>query len=67
MRIQHKPGNAIQVDWAGDSIPIYDSVTGQQSSAYLFVAVLPDSVIPLFRDTLKNCSIFENCYKSEIS
>lgn len=43
MRIQHKPGDAIQVDWAGDTIPIYDSVTGQQSSAYLFVAVLPCS------------------------
>ena len=43
MRIQHKPGDAIQVDWAGDTIPIYDSVTCQQSSAYLFVAVLPCS------------------------
>ena len=43
MRVQHKPGDAIQVDWAGDTIPIYDSVTGQQSSAYLFVAVLPCS------------------------
>lgn len=43
MRIQHKPGDSIQVDWAGDTIPIYDSVTGKQSSAYLFVAVLPCS------------------------
>lgn len=43
MRIQHKPGDAIQVDWASDTIPLYDSVTGQQSSAYLFVAVLPCS------------------------
>lgn len=43
MRIQHKPGDAIQVDWAGDTIPIYDSVTGEQSQAYLFVAVLPCS------------------------
>ena len=43
MRIQHKPGDAIQVDWADDTISLYDSVTGQQSSAYLFVAVLPCS------------------------
>ena len=43
MRIQHKPGDAIQVDWAGDIIPIQDPVTGEQSTAHLFVAVLPCS------------------------
>lgn len=43
MRIQHKPGDAIQVDWTGDTVPVYDSVTGAQSVAYLFVAVLPCS------------------------
>ena len=43
MRIQHKPGDAIQVDWAGDTLPVHDPVTGEQSSAYLFVAVLPCS------------------------
>jgi len=43
MRIQHKPGAAMQVDWAGNTIPFYDSVTGAESSAYLFVAVLPCS------------------------
>ncbi len=43
MRIQHKPGDAVQVDWAGDTLPVYDPVTGDQSSAYLFVAVLPCS------------------------
>ena len=43
MRIQHKPGDAIQVDWAGDTIPVYDSATGERSCAYLFVAVLPCS------------------------
>ena len=35
MRIQHKPGDAMQVDWAGDSIPVQDPVTGEQSAAYL--------------------------------
>ena len=43
MRIQRKPGDTIEVDWAGDTIPIFDSVTGEQSKAYLFVAVLPCS------------------------
>ena len=43
MRIQHKPGDAMQVDWAGDTIPLQDPVTGEQSAAYLFVAVLPCS------------------------
>lgn len=43
MRILHKPGDAMQVDWAGNTIPYFDSVTGAESSAYLFVAVLPCS------------------------
>ncbi len=43
MRIQRKPGDAIQVDWAGDTTPVYDPVTGEQRPAYLFVAVLPCS------------------------
>ena len=33
----------MQVDWAGNTIPIYDSVTGETTDAYLFVAVLPCS------------------------
>ena len=45
MRIQHKPGDAMEVDWAGDTIPMYDHVTGEESAAYLFVAVLPCSCI----------------------
>ena len=43
MRIQHKPGDAIQVDWAGDTLPVYDPITGEQSNTHLFVAVLPCS------------------------
>ena len=41
MRITHKPGDAIQVDWAGDPLYITDSVTGEMEPAYIFVAVLP--------------------------
>ena len=43
MRITHKPGDAMQVDWAGETIPYYDPVTGEEYKAYLFVAALPCS------------------------
>ena len=43
MRITHKPGDAMQVDWAGETIPYYDTVTGEEYKAYLFVAALPCS------------------------
>jgi transposase len=43
MRIQHKPGDAMQVDWAGDTLSVYDSMTGEITPAYLFIAVLPCS------------------------
>ena len=43
MRIHHKPGDAIEVDWAGGTLPITDPVTGIKEPAYLFVAVLPCS------------------------
>ncbi len=45
MRINHKPGETMQVDWAVGTIPYYDSVTGEEFKAYLFVAVLPCSGI----------------------
>ncbi len=43
MRITHKPGDAMQVDWAGDPLYITDPVTGEEYPAYIFVAVLPCS------------------------
>ena len=43
MRIHHKPGDAMEVDWAGGTLPITDPVTGETFPAYLFVAVLPCS------------------------
>ena len=43
MRIQHKPGDAMEVDWAGDTIPVFDPVTGEEGKVYLFIAVLPCS------------------------
>ena len=43
MRITHKPGETMQVDWAGGTIPYFDSITGEEYKAYLFVAALPCS------------------------
>jgi hypothetical protein len=43
MRIHHKPGHAMEVDWAGATLPITNPVTGEISEAYLFVSVLPCS------------------------
>ena len=43
MRISHKPGDAMQVNWAGDPLWITDKVTGEMYPGYLFVAVLPCS------------------------
>jgi hypothetical protein len=43
MRIKHKPGNAIMVDWAGSTFDIHDSVTGDIIPAFVFVSVLPCS------------------------
>ncbi|MBQ6480360.1 MAG: IS21 family transposase [Anaerolineaceae bacterium] len=43
MRIQHKPGDKMEVDWAGDTLPIHEPLTGEISKGYLFVAALPCS------------------------
>ena len=42
-RVEHKAGRTIEVDWAGKTLRIVDPVTGDSSTAYLFVAVLPFS------------------------
>ncbi len=43
MHLNHKPGETMQVDWAGDTLGIVDTDTGERISAYLFVSVLPYS------------------------
>lgn len=43
MRIHHKPGDAMEVDWAGGTLSIKDPITGETVPAYLFVGVLPCS------------------------
>ena len=43
MHLDHKPGETMQVDWAGDTMGIIDTDTGESIPAYLFVSVLPYS------------------------
>ena len=45
MRISHKPGDAMEVDWAGNTIPVWDRVTGESLPAYVSIAVLPCSCL----------------------
>lgn len=40
MHINRKPGEQIEVDWAGEPAYIIDSETGEQKKAYVFVGVL---------------------------
>ena len=43
MHLEHKPGETMQVDWAGDTRGIVGTNTGELLPAYLFVFVLPYS------------------------
>ena len=43
MRIPRTPGEAIEVDWAGDPMSYADPLTGASVKAWLFVAALPYS------------------------
>jgi transposase len=40
MHINRKPGDTMEVDWAGDTTEIVDPVTGEIIKAYIFVAAL---------------------------
>ncbi len=43
MRIHHKPGEKLEVDWAGQSAYLANNITGAQIKVPIFVAVLPYS------------------------
>ena len=43
MHLNHKPGEIMQVDWAGDAAEVIDNITGEILDVYVFVAVLPYS------------------------
>lgn len=44
LRLKHKPGDQMQVDWVGDTLSISDPVTSGTMKAYVFVACLPCSM-----------------------
>ena len=43
MHLNHKPGEIMQVDWAGDTAAVVDTDTGELIPVYVFVATLPYS------------------------
>ena len=43
MHINRKPGEIMEVDWAGQTAELIDTDTGEEIDAYVFVAVLPYS------------------------
>jgi len=40
MRQTHLAGEKLFVDWAGDTMPVFDSTTGEEHRAHIFVAAL---------------------------
>ena len=46
MHIEHKAGQEMQVDWAGQTLKYTDTTTGEIRVAFIFVAVLPASAYP---------------------
>lgn len=46
MHREHKAGEEMQVDWAGQTMSYREPPTGEKKTAYLFVAVLPASAYP---------------------
>ena len=43
MPIRRKPGEIMEVDWAGSTLHITDRLTGEHIPAYVFIATLPYS------------------------
>jgi transposase len=46
MHKEHKGGEEVETDWAGDTMSYVDPETGELMTAYIFVAVLPASSYP---------------------
>lgn len=52
MRIRRKPGEMIEVDWAGSTLFITDPDTGGKVNVYVFVATLPCSQLAYVEGSL---------------
>ena len=63
MRITRKPGDIMEVDWAGATLGIYDPATGVATPAYLFVSVLSCSLY-VYAEVCPNMKqeTFINCH-----
>lgn len=63
LRQNHTPGEKMFVDWAGDTVPIYNLQTGQAAPASIFVAVLGASTYTFVRATLsQNLANWIDCH-----
>ena len=61
MRQHHKAGEKVFVDWAGQTVPIHDPMTGEVHEAYSFVAVLGASNY-VFAHVFPSMEIMEKKY-----
>lgn len=52
LRIRRKPGEIMEVDWAGSTAFVIDRDTGEKVKAYVFVATLPCSQLSYAEATL---------------
>lgn len=57
MHLNHKPGEILQVDWAGDTASVIDTDTGEAIPAYVFVATLPYSGYAYSETSHQECGI----------
>ena len=63
LRHDHKAGEKMFVDWAGDTVPIHDRATGEVAPASIFVAVLGASTYTFARAALsQNLSNWIDCH-----
>jgi len=61
MHINRKPGEQVEVDWAGDPAHITDPDTGEIINAYLFVGVMTYSLYPYVEAFLDEKAAFLDC------
>ncbi|MFK4936785.1 IS21 family transposase, partial [Lactococcus garvieae] len=64
MPIKKKPGEVMEVDWAGTTVSLMDRITGQPLKVYVFVANLPfsmmiyaEAVLDMKSENWLNCHI----------
>ena len=63
LRHDHKPGEKTFVDWAGDTVPIYDRENGDVAPASIFVAVLGASTYTFARAAMgQNLAQWIDCH-----